>query len=74
MKWCHISAILKVLILYFNSWKLHEVEFSLSASDGSIIACSFTDRDVAVYILVPELWVLLELYVVILITLFSDFK
>lgn len=55
MKWCHISVILKVLILYSNSWKLHEVEFSLSASDGSIIACSFTDRDVAVYILVPEL-------------------
>lgn len=42
--------------------------------DMGIIACSCADVDVAVNILVPELGVLLEPFVVILITILSAFK
>lgn len=64
---CHISAVLKELILDFNSWELHGVEFPLLLIGRGIITYSCTDVDVAIYILVSELWVLLQRSAIILI-------
>lgn len=60
-----------MLILYFNSWKLHEFEVPLLLIGVSLLV--HVQMDIADYIPVTEWWVL-QLSAVILNTLFSAFK